>query len=363
MESLYKERPGYTLREIVTIIVTVIFIFVLFFQMIMCTKNIQKNDINHQIIYELNDGQCDEELLIVKAGESSWDVNCSKEGFELVGFTIIEGDCQGDFDLLTGICSNVQSDMRISVNWHSIENFNGSFLNILYDANGGECQFLDLEVEYGESTIAPICERQNYIAKNYEIIEGNCAGLFDDQTGVCEVVNEEMVIKVNWVAEKEEIIYSITYDSNGGNCQPASQRIKIGANSTAPNCYRDGYQLIGFTRISGSGGSFNQTNGRVTNVVSNQTIRAEWEKIKDDIPAGSCLVPDGSRFYGDLNNDGTITTTDRDLLSDHVLGFKRLDDASRTAADLNNDGNIDIQDLTLLQQYLDNVITKFPVCN
>jgi len=56
-----------------------------------------------------------------------------------------------------------------------------------------------------------------------------------------------------------------------------------------------------------------------------------------------------------------ITTFDLVLMSKHILGTDPLDNAAQfKAADINNDGTITMEDYDLLQQYLDGEITAFP---
>jgi hypothetical protein len=79
--------------------------------------------------------------------------------------------------------------------------------------------------------------------------------------------------------------YTVIYNANGGSCTPNSRTVEFGKTSAAPTCTRSGYNVAGFTRTSGSGGSLNKTTGAITNVSGNQTIQVSWSKTCGD---GTC---------------------------------------------------------------------------
>ncbi|MFZ5988215.1 MAG: glycoside hydrolase family 9 protein [Bacillota bacterium] len=69
---------------------------------------------------------------------------------------------------------------------------------------------------------------------------------------------------------------------------------------------------------------------------------------------------------GDLNNDGSINSTDYTLLKRYILGILKFEDPEedrkfRAAADVNGDTGVNSTDLTLLKRRILNIITKFPV--
>lgn len=64
-------------------------------------------------------------------------------------------------------------------------------------------------------------------------------------------------------------------------------------------------------------------------------------------------------LYGDVNSDGAIDALDYSMMKGALLGVMTITNPS--VADLNGDGSIDALDCSLLKQYLQNLITKFPV--
>ena len=57
-------------------------------------------------------------------------------------------------------------------------------------------------------------------------------------------------------------------------------------------------------------------------------------------------------YFGDLNTDGTLTSSDTILLQDYLLGRSVLTNDQKQQADLNQDGVIDGFDLALLKHLL-----------
>ena len=57
-------------------------------------------------------------------------------------------------------------------------------------------------------------------------------------------------------------------------------------------------------------------------------------------------------LLGDLNTDGTLTSSDTILLQDYLLGRSVLTNDQKQQADLNQDGVIDGFDLALLKHLL-----------
>jgi mannan endo-1,4-beta-mannosidase len=66
-------------------------------------------------------------------------------------------------------------------------------------------------------------------------------------------------------------------------------------------------------------------------------------------------------FYGDLNNDNIINSSDAALLSRYVLEIIDKFPVPEETADLNGDGIVNSVDYTILQRYLLEIITRFPV--
>ncbi len=76
--------------------------------------------------------------------------------------------------------------------------------------------------------------------------------------------------------------------------------------------------------------------------------------IERSIPV---TVNDGDILYGDVDNNGTINTTDTDLLMKYLSGYEVwIRDIN---ADVQLDGDVDVADAVRIYQYLSGQITKF----
>ena len=67
--------------------------------------------------------------------------------------------------------------------------------------------------------------------------------------------------------------------------------------------------------------------------------------------------------YGDVDFDGVVTENDYNMIADHVTGFAPLTGEALQRANVKGYGEVDSSDLQLVQQYLDHIIDRFPVCS
>ena len=66
--------------------------------------------------------------------------------------------------------------------------------------------------------------------------------------------------------------------------------------------------------------------------------------------------------YGDVNQDGKITTDDATMITSSIAGSVTLTSQQKLNADVTAQNNIDSGDATMIQNYLSGIITTFPVC-
>ena len=70
-------------------------------------------------------------------------------------------------------------------------------------------------------------------------------------------------------------------------------------------------------------------------------------------------TPTPNEHLGDLNSDGSIDSTDLQLLKRHLLRKSLLTGTSLSNADVNRDGSVDSTDCTLLKRYILRIIRSF----
>lgn len=73
-------------------------------------------------------------------------------------------------------------------------------------------------------------------------------------------------------------------------------------------------------------------------------------------PAGD---ENNEEHLGDLNEDGSVDSTDHQLLKRHILRKRLLTGTSLLNADVNKDGTVDSTDLTLIKRYILRTISTF----
>ena len=256
------------------------------------------------VSYNANGGTCTPTSRTVDHGSSAAGPSCSREGYNLTGFTITSGGCAGTFTPSTGACSSVTQAMTIQANW-AIKTY-----LVSYDANGGTCTPTSRTVDHGSSAAGPSCSREGYNLTGFTITSGACGGTFTSSTGACSGVTQAMTIQANWAIKT----YLVSYNANGGTCTPTSRTVDHGSSAAGPSCSRLDYNLTGFTITSGAcAGTFTPLTGACSSVTEAMTIQADWEVANsaptaptnlliEDTPSPA-VIADTTPYFSAIFND------------------------------------------------------------
>ncbi len=243
------------------------------------------------VTFDGNGGSCSPARHVMRAqflGGTVLGPDCTREGYELRGFSVTSGKCYGTFHFTSGTCTDVRANMTVRANWKLVdEDDEEEDVIVTFDGNGGSCsparqvmraQFL------GGTVFGPDCTRAGYELTGFTVTKGKCYGTFHSNTGTCTDVRANMTVRANWKLvdendEEEDII--VTFDGNGGSCSPARQVMRAkfsGGTVHGPDCTRAGHELTEFTVTSGKCyGTFYSNTGTCTDVRANMTVRANWE--------------------------------------------------------------------------------------
>ncbi len=67
--------------------------------------------------------------------------------------------------------------------------------------------------------------------------------------------------------------------------------------------------------------------------------------------------------YGDVDNDGYVTSTDANWILEYTVGSRSFTDEQRRRADVNANGIVDTGDATLVLRYASGLDNTFPICS
>lgn len=115
----------------------------------------------------------------------------SNDNYNFVNYTIISGNCFGYFNNKNGSCTNVGSDLSIRVN------FSHKFYKINYELIGsGVIKPEVSNVLHARASSRPMVGYANdYNLTSFYIVEGSCHGNFDNNTGICDDVRDDITIR------------------------------------------------------------------------------------------------------------------------------------------------------------------------
>ena len=182
---------------------------------------------------------------------------------------------------------------------------------IKFDGNGGVGSMSPKTVSVGSSIYLPI---NTFTRSGYEFVGWNTKadGSGDSYTnGQSITPSGNITLYAQW--KKNEVYYTISFNSNGGSGTMYSTEVQEGVNYTLPaNTFsRTGYTFIGWnTNVNGNGTSYNDKHTIM--VRGNLTLYAQWKKkevyytITFNANGGSGsmssqTVSAGSSFYLPIN--------------------------------------------------------------
>lgn len=111
--------------------------------------------------------------------------------------------------------------------------------------------------------------------------------------------------------------------------------------------------------IASYGLKFTAFSGSINKNVKNLMIAASTGSIEKTGAAIKVMLPNGNwsertqiGMLGDVNNNGEITITDYTLVGLHITGDRTLTPAEFMRADINRDGVVNSTDRDLIQAYI-----------
>jgi hypothetical protein len=181
---------------------------------------------------------------------------------------------------------------------------------VSYNANGGTCTPTSRQVCRGSAAAAPSCSRANYHLTGFTKTSGTCT--LNTSTGYCSNVLSAVAITANWAINT----YVVSYDANGGTCDPTSRTVNYGSAAAGPSCSRVDYVLASpaFTITSGAcAGTFNSADGSCSSVTQAITIQANWvpdnsaptapTDLLVDSRSSPAVVADTTPYFSAIFND------------------------------------------------------------
>ena len=205
----------------------------------------------------------------------SKEVQLISNSFTRIGYTFIGWNTEVDGSGTTYYNEqniSIDSDLTLYAQWTPI-------YTITFNANGGSGSMSSETVSSGSSVSLPA---NTFTRSGYEFVGWNTNA---DGSGVPYTNGQRITPSRNitlyaqW--NKNEVYYTISFNSNGGSGTMYSTEVQEGVNYTLPaNTFsRTGYTFIGWnTNVNGNGTSYNDKHTIM--VRGNLTLYAQWKKIE-----------------------------------------------------------------------------------
>lgn len=171
---------------------------------------------------------------------------------------------------------------------------------VTYDEQGGSA-VSDATVSYGSSTTLPSTSRAGYTFNGW--YSASSGGTFLGNAGTSYgPVTSSVTIYAQWTA----IIYTVTWDANGGTVSPTSNSGTSGTIVTVPTPTRSGFTLQYWRSPLSGGDPIFLTPGASYTITGNITFYAIWAV---PLPVISSIVARNGGTGGAYNMQWTITST------------------------------------------------------
>lgn len=171
---------------------------------------------------------------------------------------------------------------------------------VTYDEQGGSA-VSDATVSYGSSTTLPSTSRAGYTFNGW--YSASSGGTFLGNAGTSYgPVTSSVTIYAQWTA----IIYTVTWDANGGTVSPTSNSGTSGTIITVPTPTRSGFTLQYWRSPLSGGDPIFLTPGTSYTITGNITFYAIWAV---PLPVISSIVARNGGTGGAYNMQWTITST------------------------------------------------------
>ena len=207
----------------------------------------------------------------------SKEVQLISNSFTRIGYTFIGWNTEVDGSGTTYYNEqniSIDSDLTLYAQWTPI-------YTITFNANGGSGSMSSETVSSGSSVSLPA---NTFTRSGYEFVgwNTNADGYGVPYTNGQRITpSRNITLYAQW--KKNEVYYTISFNSNGGSGTMYSTEVQEGVNYTLPaNTFsRTGYTFIGWnTNVNGNGTSYNDKHTIM--VRGNLTLYAQWKKIEED---------------------------------------------------------------------------------
>ena len=144
-----------------------------------------------------------------------------------------------------------------------------------------------------------------------------------------------MLIMLTVISVSASTMYTVTFNSNGGDGTMSSQSFTPGVpQSLSHNLFnKNNYNFLGWAQSS-SGSVVYEDMEVISNLTGNTTLYAKWV------------------LWGDADSNGIVAIQDSTRIRNYLSNSVTLTDEQLVAADVDRNGVVTIQDSTEIQKYL-----------